>query len=426
LGRTIVVGAGLAGLVAAERISAQGGHVLLLEASANAGGRCRSYFDRLLERRIDNGNHLILSANRAVLGWAARIGGADKLHIAQDAEFPFLDLGNGQRWTLAMTPGVTGAMGQAARPPGVTLTAAAVQMARLGLARRGQGVGDVLSGDGPLWHGFWDPMTRAILNADPATADAGLLRATMLRSFARGASACRPVFATEGLGAALIDPALALLARRGVVPRLRTPVRDIAFQNGRVSALLLADGPLAVANGDTVILALPSQAAAALLPDLVLPGPGQTIVNAHFILPDNRLPPILGVLGGAAPWLFRRGDVVSITVSAAEASPVAGLDRDTTLATLWHETARAVRAHGGVVPDAMPTARLLRERAATFDQSTRGAARRHGTRTRWPNLLLAGDHVTTGLPATLEGAVISGERAAAMSNGQGKAQRWRQ
>ena len=232
-----------------------------------------------------------------------------------------------------------------------------------------------------------------------------------MRSFARGAGACRPVLAPGGLGSALVEPALALLRTRDCDLRLRTPVRALHGE-GRVTAVETREGRLDVGPGDAVVLALPPQHLSALLPELPLPGPGGTIVNAHFHVPDHGLPPILALLGGAAQWLFVRGDVVSVTVSAAELSPVGSEGREAALARLWSEVARAVAAHGGRVPAAMPAARLLRERAATFDQSPAGTARRAGTRTDRPNLFLAGDHTATGLPATLEGAVLSGERAA--------------
>ena len=411
MGRTVVAGAGLAALVAAEALSAAGRDVLVLEASGKAGGRCRSYHDDRLGRTIDNGNHLMLSANRAVLGWSDRIGGAASLHLGE-AAFPFLDLESGARFTLAMGRGPWGGLARGARPPGVSAASAGGQMARLALARRGASVAEALPARGPLWRAFWDPMTRAVLNEAPEVADAGLLRAAVLRSFARGAGACRPVFAARGLGPALIEPALALLARRGVEVRLRTPLRAVTFADGRASAVTAGPEEIALGPDDALVVALPAAAAAAVLPGLDLPGPGKSIVNAHFVVPDSALPPIVGMLGGAAQWLFRREDVVSVTVSAAEASPLAGLGRDAALAALWGEVAAAIRAHGGHAPTEMPAARLLRERAATFDQTVAGAARRHGTATRWPNVVLAGDHVATGLPATLEGAVISGERAA--------------
>ena len=69
-----VVGAGLAGLAAAIRLSERQLPVRLYEAAQQAGGRCRSYHDRALGRVIDNGNHLLLSGNRAALDYLAAIG----------------------------------------------------------------------------------------------------------------------------------------------------------------------------------------------------------------------------------------------------------------------------------------------------------------------------------------------------------------
>ena len=406
-----VIGAGLAGLVAAERLSAAGRQVTVLEASPKAGGRCRSYRDARLGRVIDNGNHLILSANRAVLAWARRIGGADRLRV-HEAAFPFLDLAGGARWTVRPGRGPLGALAPSARPPGVSMRALGRDMAGLLSAGRRATVESAV-GRGPAWRPFWDPMTRAVLNEAPEAGSAALLRAALLRSFARGAASARPVTAPEGLGAALVEPALALLDSRGVVIRLRTPVAALEGA-ARLEAIRTGGETFDLGPEDVCVLAVPARQAATLLPEVPHPAPGRAILNAHFLVPGHGLPPLLGLLGGAAHWLFARGDVVSVTVSAEESSDLAHLAREDALARLWVDVAAAVRAHGGAVPETMPPARLLRERSATFDQTPEGAARRPGARTHWPNLVLAGDHVANGLPATIEGAVRSGERAARM------------
>ena len=69
-----MVGAGLAGLSAATILAERGASVTVLESAGQAGGRCRSYFDSALDAVIDNGNHLVLSGNRAVSAYLARIG----------------------------------------------------------------------------------------------------------------------------------------------------------------------------------------------------------------------------------------------------------------------------------------------------------------------------------------------------------------
>jgi hypothetical protein len=273
-------------------------------------------------------------------------------------------------------------------------------------------VAEAVRDRGPMWRTFWEPMATAVLNMAPEQGSAALLRAALMRSFFRGAGACRPVLAPEGLGAALIDPALERLEERGVELCLRSPLAGLDPGEGRAEALAFGDGTvLRLGPEDAVVLALPPAALAAALPDLPAPRPGPAILNAHFRVPAGLAagaPPLLGLLGAHAQWVFRRGDVLSVTISAAEGSPVWAMPRDGALTLLWSEVARALDL-GAAVPLAQ---RLLRERAATFDQSPEGAALRPATRTGLRNVVLAGDHVRTGLPATLEGAVVSGHRAA--------------
>jgi len=108
--RTVhVVGAGLAGLAAAVRLAVhlagRGAGIVVHEAAGQAGGRCRSYVDSALGIKIDNGNHLVLSGNHATLAYLARIGAAERLVGPAEAEFPFVDLAQKQRWLLKPNPG---------------------------------------------------------------------------------------------------------------------------------------------------------------------------------------------------------------------------------------------------------------------------------------------------------------------------------
>src|SRR6202046_150825 len=100
-----IVGAGISGLSAAVRLANANFKVNLYEATQQAGGRCRSYFDAATNLTIDNGNHLLLSGNHAAVAYAKSIGTEAGLVGPKRAQFPFVDLSTGQRWQLDLGDG---------------------------------------------------------------------------------------------------------------------------------------------------------------------------------------------------------------------------------------------------------------------------------------------------------------------------------
>jgi hypothetical protein len=133
----------------------------------------------------------------------------------------------------------------------------------------------------------------------------------------------------------------------------------------------------------------------------------RAIVNAHFkAVPPPGAPKMVGVIGGAAQWVFGFADRISVTVSGADA--MADRPRDEIAAALWADVAKVY----GLDTGALPPARIVKERRATFAATPDQVAKRPQARTRWRNLALAGDWTDTGLPATIEGAIRSGHKAA--------------
>jgi squalene-associated FAD-dependent desaturase len=407
-----VVGAGLAGLAAAIRLAGQGRSVRLYEAAQQAGGRCRSYFERALDRVIDNGNHLLLSGNRATLDYLDAIGARDQLTGPAEPSFPFLDLASGERWTVRpnrglvpIWPAVPGR-----RVPG-TRFRDYLGAWRLACAGPEQTVAECLDPGTPLWPRFWEPLARAVLNTPPEEGSARLLWAALRESFARGGAGCRPLIARTSLAAALIDPALRRLAEAGVTVAFGHRLRAIAREDGRASSLDFGQRQVELGRADQVILALPPGQTGALLPEIEVPEGSHAIVNGHFRLGrPARLPgdsPLLGLIGGTAEWLFVRDELVSLTVSAADA--LADEPSETIAERFWADVARAL----DLPATPQPPVRIVKERRATFAQTPTAAARRPGPGSPWRNLHLAGDWTATGLPATIEGAVRSGQQAAA-------------
>ena len=408
--RTIhIIGAGLAGLSAALKLSARGERVIVHEATAFAGGRCRSYHDATLGMTIDNGNHLLLSGNHAALDYLRDIGMADRLVGPQAAEFSFVDVASGQRWTLRINDGRLPwwIFDSARRLPG-TRAVDYVPLARLLWARPGKSVGETIPCKGLLYQRLVEPLLLAALNIDPPHGSAKLASAVIRETIAAGGRSCRPLVARDGLGSTLIEPALACLQRRGAMVRLEHQLRALRFAAERIEALDFGKETVVLTADDAVILAVPPYAATALIRDLEGPTEFRAIVNAHFRTePPPDAPPILGVLNGTVQWIFSFPGRVSITISAGD--ELIDSPREELAKTIWGDVARATG-----LPPALPPWQIVRERRATFAATPAQEARRPGAKTRWRNLVLAGDWTNTGLPATIEGAIRSGNRAAAL------------
>ncbi len=418
-GRVHVVGAGLAGLSTALRLSERGARVVVHEAQAQAGGRCRSFDDPRLGRRIDNGNHLVLTGNAAVRRYLGAIGAEGRLLAEPEAAFAFVDLADGRRWRVRLSDGpVPWWIARAATRIPDTRLADYLSGLRLALAGPRATVAEAIGDRGPLWRGFWEPLTLAAINAPPERASARLLWRVLRETFLRGGRHARPMLAPEGLGEALVAPAVAALAARGVEIRHGRALREIRREGARAGALAFADGEEPLGAEDRVVLALPPSRLRAVLPEADPPEDAASILNAFFVIPESgreileRAPKITGVLGATTQWIFRRGDVASLTVSASDALGLDRADPDELTPKLWAETRAALG-----LPSQMGyvAARLNKERRATFDQSPEGVARRPAPVTRLANLWLAGDATDTGLPATIEGAIRSGETAARLA-----------
>ncbi len=408
MSRTVhIIGAGLAGLSAALKLSGRGEDVVVHEATAFAGGRCRSYHDAAIGMTIDNGNHLLLSGNRAALDYLREVGAADRLIGPRSAEFQFIDLANAQRWTLRMNDGRVPwwIFDPGRRVPG-THALDYVALARLLWPPAGKTVGEIVATKGPLYWRLVEPLLLAALNIDPPRGSAKLAAAVIRETLAAGGRACRPLVARDGLSATLVEPALALLQRRGAKLRLEHQLRAIRFGTKRIDALDFGGETIALAEDDAVILAVPPYTAATLIRGLEVPTEFRAIVNAHFkVDPSADQPPLLGVINGTVEWIFAFPGRLSVTISAGDR--LVDTPREELAKTIWAEVASVT----GLSPE-LPPWQIVRERRATFAAMPAQDAKRPEAATAWRNLILAGDWTDTGLPATIEGAVRSGNRAA--------------
>jgi len=402
-----IIGAGISGLAAAVRLANAGCQVQLHEATQQAGGRCRSYFDAATQLTIDNGNHLLLSGNHHAVAYARSIGTESGLVGPVRAQFPFIDLTTGQRWQLDLGLGRLPLwMFDAARRVPDTGLFDYLALIPLIWAAPGRLIGDTIPCKGLLYQRLVQPLLLAALNVDPPEGSAGLAGAVVRETLLMGGQACRPLIARQGLSAVLVEPAIRLLQEKGAGVHFGHELRAFGLSEGEVASLQFGDESVAIAPGDAVVMAVPPRPAAALLPGLKTPIKFRAIVNAHFRFePPAQMPALTGVVGGLVEWLFAFPQRLSVTVS--NANRLVDMPREQLARAIWQDICQAAGIQGE-----LPPWQIVRERRATFEATPEQNALRPDAVTGWKNLFLAGDWTDTGLPATIEGSVRSGNRAA--------------
>jgi hydroxysqualene dehydroxylase len=406
-----IIGAGISGLSAAVRLANANYQVHVHEATQTAGGRCRSYFDTATNLTIDNGNHLLLSGNHHALAYARSIGTEAGLVGPKSAQFPFADIATGQRWQLDLGDGrlPLWVFDEGRRVPDTGLFDY-LKLAPIVWAGADKLVGDTIPCEGTLYQRLVQPLLLAALNCDPPEGSAGLAGAIVRETLLAGGKACRPLIARDGLSAVLVEPAVELLKKKGATVRFGHELREFRMSADRLSELNFGDDTIAVSPDDAVVLAVPPRPAAALMPGLKTPAKFRAIVNAHFRFdPPPGAPPILGVVGGLVEWLFAFPQRLSVTISNGDR--LVDMPREELAQAIWRDVCKAAGVQGEL-PTQLPPWQIVRERRATFEATPEQNALRPGPVTAYKNLFLAGDWTATGLPATIEGSVRSGDRAA--------------
>ena len=383
-----VIGAGLAGLAAACQLTELGHEVVVFEAAPHAGGRARSYFDKQLGCRIDNGNHMLLSGNISALSYLHRIGARRSLLGPGEPVFPFRSSKTGEAWTLRLNQGSFPwwIFSRARRVPGTQLHNYRALL-RFKRARPEDTISGLLGTSGALYNKLLKPLAISALNTMPEEASATALQSVLAETMERGGYATLPRWARIGLSETFIDPAIDWLRAHGA---------EIRFGE-RVTKL---------DPGQATVVATPPWVAAELVPGLVVPTLFESICNIHF---KYEMPPgeagFWGVIGGMTEWVFARPEVISITISAA--NRYLDITHEEIVRLVWAELVKLFGLDATIPPH-----RLLWERRATFRTTPEQVKLRPGTRTCNPNVVLAGDWTDTGLPATIEGAIRSGNAAA--------------
>jgi len=433
----LIVGGGLAGLSAGVALSGRGARVLLVEARPGLGGRATAFVDPETGEAVDNGQHVLAGCYTETFRFLEAIGTAGLVDLDDALDVEFVDrAGVRSRLRTARLPPPWHLVGGLLRWPalswrdrvaalraGRALARAAADGAAADAAARRETVAHWLRRHGQtdrLVEMLWEPLAVAALNQPAATAAAAPFVAVLGRMFGgsrRNAAIGVPRVPLDALYA---TPAAAAIAGRGGEVRTGSAAR-IVCDGERVSHVDVRGERI---TAGTVICAVPwhaigrtvSPAPAALERTLrdadAMESSPIVTVNLWLDRPVTTVP-FVGLPGRTLQWVFDKRQAFGAQAShlslvSSGAAAIVGESN----AALIELALREVR---GALPGARAAevrrATVVREKRATFSLAP-GQPPRPAVETPVRGLLLAGDWIDTGLPATIESAVVSGHRAA--------------
>jgi len=436
----VIVGGGFAGLSAATALSEAGKRVLLLEARPQLGGRATAFHDRATGELVDNGQHVLFGCYKETFAFLGRIGAEGNVRRQAALRVPYLDrLGRQSVLRCPPLPSplhlLAAVLDWEALPwrdrLSVLKMVSPLRAARRDLARTGRVTleGDITVSEWLRDQGqtekltawLWEPLAIAALNQPPEEALAGPFVRVLAEMFGADTAAAAIVLPTRPLHLMYAEPARAFIQSRGGEVRTGAPARILA-DDDEVAGVEVRGERIAASR---VISAIPWFAMRTLFAEPV-PRTLASLVAAAGAMEskpivtvnlwyDRRVmdEPFVGLPGRAMQWVFDKrlafgGEASHLSLVASGAEALA----DERATELVSRAAREVQeAFVGAREARLVRGTVIREKHATFSLAA-GQPPRPGTRTGVSGLFLAGDWIETGLPGTIESAVISGHMAA--------------
>lgn len=428
----VIIGGGFAGLAAGVELSDRGYSVELLERRNRLGGRAYSLIDSKTGDTIDNGQHLFMRCYRATVAFLEKIGCLDRLKFQDRLRVDFLDRENGFiAFECANFFPPLHILAGLFRMKGLT-AGDKLRALKLGNAiRSGNGnlrltVSDWLARlnqSENINERFWNPFAIATLNESPDTASAKMLKVVLKEAFLGSRQDSCIGISSVGLSDLYTDGARSYIEARGGNLHISAQVAKLVIENGQVRAVELKSGERIEA--DYFISAVPHTAFLEIIPEEMrrkefanlerLSSSPILSINLWFDRPviDRAF---VGLIGTKVQWLFNKDLIVRDSKASNHLALIISAARGFVDMTKDELVDMALSELRDILPASRAAqlmhSQIVKEREATLAHTVESDSLRPGTRTSLPNLMIAGDWIDTGLPATIESAVLSGNAAA--------------
>jgi hydroxysqualene dehydroxylase len=416
--RVLVIGGGLSGLSSAVHLTKNNIPVLLIESANRLGGRVSSFYDKQFGEVIDNGQHIMMGCYNETLNYLKIINAERNFYFQKDLEVVFYY--NRKKYSLSTGRGVY----PLNLLKGILSFDLLKMKDRISLVKffinlPVSSTRDIRNSSAEEWliesnqseeliNTFWNTFVIGALNTSPANASALMLRSVLLRVFFSGRNASSIIIPDKPLSEAFCNPASDYLRRNNseVVCSERV-IKFIADRKNNISSVVT--NKRIIENFSHVISAVPLY----VLKKLLSFDPAEEfypvyspIITIHFKSDRDLFPEkFVAVTGSHIHWIFKHPAHYSIVISSAE--EYAGMDNKAISEMIINELRKEFIIHHSDIT----AIKIIKEKRATFLPSKDILDTRPKPLTQYNNLILAGDWTNTGLPSTIEGAILSGRLA---------------
>ena len=417
-----IIGSGYAGMAAAVTLTKKNIPVTVFESAKQLGGRARGVWHN--DTQLDNGQHILLGCYRHTLNLIEQVGG--------NIEHDFL------RLPLQLTLHQRFELKAAHLPAPLHLLAGLLTAQGLSFSQRLSAVRFMLAmrrinftllhdisaldllrahqQDDTLIRLLWQPICISALNTPLHVASAKILLNVLRDSLTGARSHSDMLLPRVNFTTLFPDRAAEYVKRRdgnvftacsveAIIPHREQIELVTAHGSQHFSHVICATAPTAAAR---LLNSIPQLADIAIKIDSIT---HQPIYTVYLQYPQQvRLPhPMLGFDQCYTQWLFDRGQIAEQHGLIAAVISAEGIHQELEQEALAQQVTQELREQLGIM-EAPLWHKVIAEKRATF--SCEANMHRPPLATSLPNVLLAGDYIKGDYPATLEGAVMSGIRAA--------------
>jgi squalene-associated FAD-dependent desaturase len=430
----IIVGGGVAGLSAAVHLSAAGHAVHLIDRRQHLGGRTYSWRDEVTGDIVDNGQHLLMGCYAETMRYLDLIGSRHLAKLQPSLHIDFADVATGQRaslhagWLPAPLHVFAGLLGLNTLsfadklrliPLGVELLwSAPWKEYALQHMSVEYWLQELRQSETARRH-LWDVIAIGSLNDHPSRVSALPFFRVLRTAFFGKRSNASLLIPTAGLSEILVHPARKFVESQGGTLTTGSAVSGVIVKDGRAAGVMVGNRAVSASR---VILAVPHYAVTSLLPRASAPLAASSFSSSPIITVnlwfDRRVmeQEFVALLNGRIQWAFDRGRIVGHSGDGQYLACVISGAAD----HVDEEKEALVRMAVDDLAAVFPAVRsvsirhslVVKEMKATFTPVPGSESWRPEAKTETPGLFLAGDWTNTGFPATIEGAVLSGRKAA--------------